>query len=337
MPTDMVIVKKEDLGRMVVKRLTEAGMGEKDAAIVADILVFAELRGVSSHGVLRVEHYTNRIRAGGINLRPVLKVEKLKPSIGLLDAAGAMGHVAAKFATEAAIGLAREHGMALVGVKNSSHCGALAYYVQQVLDAGMASIVCVNTDKVVVPFGGRQSFFGSNPFAFGFPGERDDILLDMATSEAAWGKILHARDKNQPLSPGWAVDAEGNPTTDPFKAVSLTAFGGHKGYGISVMVEALTGLMIGGVFGPHLKKMYGDLDSYRDVSGFILVIDPSVFGPKEEFLARTRRMVDELHSQPVAEGVEKVMVPGEIEKRCMERLATEGIPVPRAIYDFLSK
>ena len=335
MSEELVVVKQEDLRKMTIRKLAEAGMSEGSAAVVADVLVYAELRGVSSHGVLRVEHYTNRIRSGGINLEPGLSVEYVRPAIGMLDAEGAMGHVATKFATGEAIRLAREHGMAMIGIKNSSHCGALAYYVQEMLNERMASMVCVNTDKLVVPFGGRQSFFGSNPFAFGFPGAKDDILLDMATSEIAWGKILHARENKQALAPGCAVDAEGRPTTDPFKAVSLTAFGGPKGYGISVMVEALTGLMIGGVFGPHLKKMYGDLNTYRDLSSFMLVIDPSVFGSATDLFERTQCMIDELHDQPAAEGYEKVMVPGEIEKRCMARRQIEGIPVPKAIFEFL--
>ena len=184
-------------------------MPEKDAAVVADVLVYADLRGVYSHGVMRVEHYTGRIRSGGMNLKPELRIERLKPSIGLVDAQGAAGHVMTRYAAEQAIRIAAEQGMAMVGIRNNSHCGALAYYVQMALDAKMAAMVCVHTDKVVVPFGGRDAYFGTNPFAFGFPGTKDSILLDMATSEVAWGKVLHAREKGQPIPENWAVDAEG--------------------------------------------------------------------------------------------------------------------------------
>lgn len=337
MAEGMVICKEDVLKGLAVKRLREVGMPETQAAVVADVLVYADLRGVYSHGVMRVEHYAARIRAGGMNLEPEFRIERLKPSIGLVDAQGAAGHVMGKYATEQALGIAREQGMALVGVKNSSHCGALAYYVQMALDAKMAAMVCVHTDKIVVPFGGRDAYFGTNPFAFGFPGLKDSILLDMATSEVAWGKVLHAREKGQPIPESWAVDAEGKKVTDPRKAASLFPFGGPKGYGISVMVEALTGLMIGGVFGPHLKKMYGDLESYRDLSSFILVIDPAVFGSADGYLARTQQMIDELHAHPPAPGVERVLLPGEIEQRTMERSRRDGIPVPKPVYDFLSR
>jgi len=332
-----VICREDALKAMAVKRLREVGMPEEQAVVVADVLVFADLRGVYSHGVMRVEHYAARIRAGGMNLHPELRIERLKPSIGLVDAQGAAGHVMTTYATEQALQIAAEQGLAMVGVKRNSHCGALAYYVQRALDKKMAAMVCVHTDKIVVPFGGRDAYFGTNPFAFGFPGTRDAILLDMATSEVAWGKILHAREKGQPIPGSWAVDADGKPCTDPHQVKGLFPFGGAKGYGISVMVEALTGLMIGGVFGPHLKPMYGELASYRDLSSFILVIDPGVFGSADGYRTRTQQMIDELHHNPPASGVEQVLVPGEIEQRTMERNRRDGIPVPQSIYNYLAR
>jgi ureidoglycolate dehydrogenase (NAD+) len=337
MADDIVIVKDSQLKKMAEKRLVEAGMAQKDAQAVADILVFADLRGVHSHGVLRTEHYAKRIREGGINLKMKLKLKKLKPAIGLLDAEGGMGHIAAKFSMEEAIKIAAKQGMALVGIKNASHCGALAYYAQMAVDAKVMGMVCVNTDKCMVPFGGSKSFFGTNPFAFGFPGKKDSILLDMATSEVAFGKILHAREKNTPIPDSWGVDGAGNKCSDAHKVVSVVPFGGPKGYGVAVMVEALTGLMIGGVFGPHLTAMYGDYKKRRNLSNFFFVVDPLVFGAKPSFLATAQKMIDELHAQPTAPGTQKVLIPGEIEYRNMARYKKEGIPVPRSVFEFLSK
>lgn len=328
-------VEPEELKRLTAKRLQAVGVSPVDAETVADVLVFADLRGVHSHGVLRVEHYVNRIRQGGINLSASYAIQWLKPSVGILDAQGGLGHVSAKLATEQAIARARTEGIALVGIKNNSHCGALAYYVQLALDARMASISCVHTDIRMVPYGGARAYFGTNPFAFGFPGKEHSILLDMATSEIAWGKVLTAREKGLQLQEGWAVDAEGHPTTDPFQAVNLTPFGGAKGYGIAVMVEALTGLLIGGVFGPHLNRMYEDLDSYRDLSNFILAIDPAVFDPSGGFLDRTQRMIQEVRGIPPAPGFSQVMVPGEIEARIQEQYLIEGIPVPEKVLAYL--
>ena len=333
MPDKMITIQAADLKDLVLRRLTGLGVAANDAAIVADVLVFADLRGTHSHGVLRMEHYESRIRGGGINLAPDLALQSIRPAVALVDAHGGIGHVAAKFAAEESIRLAGQHGIALVGVKNSSHCGALAYYVDLALQRKFASIVLVNTDKCVIPFGGKEPYFGTNPFAFGFPGEKQSILLDMATSEVAFGKIFYAKEKNTPIPEGWAVDHTGQSTTDPHAAHALVPFGGVKGYGINMMVEALTGLLIGGAFGPHVTSYY-NLDSYRNVSSFHLTIDAALFSGDAVF-AHTQAMIDELHAQPSAGG--RVMVPGEIEAAAMERSLAEGINIPESVYRYLAQ
>ncbi len=333
---ESVLVPVDDLKKYIINRLTEAKLSAADAEVVADVLVFAELRGVVSHGAVRVEHYCNRIKAGGINLQADFAIDFIKPTMGRLDAKGGMGHIASKRGAEAAIARAKEHGMAMVGICNSSHNGALAYYAQMALDHNMAALVCTHTDQLVAPFGGRFAFLGSNPMAFAFPGRKRNILVDMATSEIPWGKVINHRVEKKPLPEGLVQDAEGNPTTDPDKAVSLTSFGGVKGYSVSIMIEALTGLLIGGVFGPHVSKMYANLDTCRNLSNFFLAIDPSVFyGGGDGFLDVTQRMIDELHAQPPKDGFDKVMVPGEIEEMKMTANRKTGIAVPKNIYDFL--
>ncbi len=334
MSDEMIRVQAEELENLAAMRLHEAGMTVPDAETVARILAFADLRGTHSHGVLRVEHYVERIIKGGINLEPDLSVKEIRPVVGLIDADGGMGHIAAKMATEKAIEIARDQGIALIGVKNSSHCGALAYYVNMALEEKMASMVSANTDSAVVPFGGKKRFFGTNPFAFGFPGESGSILLDMATSEVAFGKIFYAREKGIKIPEGWAVTEDGEFTTDANAAYSLFPFGGYKGYGINMMVEALTGLLVGGVFGPYVKPMYSDLESFRNLSGFHLVIDPSIFTGPAVFTT-AQAMIDELHSQPPAPGHEKVMVPGELEAAAMQRSLSDGIDIPSGIYNYL--
>ena len=311
----MVNVQASDLKELVIRRMVGAGTPADEAQIVADVLVFADLRGTKSHGVLRVEHYENRIRHGGINLAPELRVDAIRPAIAIIDAQGGMGHVAAKRATEEAIRRAKEHGIGVVGVKNSSHCGALAYYVDL--------------------FGGTEPYFGTNPFAFGFPGKTQSILLDMATSEVAFGKIFYAREKNVPIPEGWAVDKAGAFTTDPHAAYALFPFGGVKGYGINMMVEALTGLLVGGVFGPHVTPMYDQLDSRRNLSSFHLVIDPSLFNGEAVF-SHTQAMIDELHAQSATAESGAVRVPGEIEAEAMKRALVHGIDIPDTVYCHLT-
>ena len=334
MSDKMINIQAADLKNLVVRRLTGLGMENNDAELVADVLIFADLRGTHSHGVLRMEHYENRIRQGGINLKPDFAVQSIRPTVSLVDAHGGMGHVAARFAADESIRLAGEHGIGLVGVKNSSHCGALAYYVDLALQRKFLSIVSVNTDKCVIPFGGKEPYFGTNPFAFGFPGETQSILLDMATSEVAFGKIFYAKEKNTPIPEGWAVDKSGKFTTDPHAAYALLPFGGVKGYGINLMVEALTGLLVGGVFGPRVT-LYEDLDSYRNVSNFHLTIDASIFNGDAVF-SHTQTMIDELHGQPSSSQGSRVMVPGEIEAARMERSLLEGIDIPESVYHHLA-
>lgn len=337
MSETMVVVQEPQLKQLVVDRLTAVGMRSAEARTVADVLVYADLHGIHSHGVLRVEHYVNRICSGGMNLTATLELERLRPSIGLVDAQGCVGHVATRHATEAAIKIAAAEGMALVGIRNNSHCGALGYYVDMALDAGVACLMCANTDKAVVPFGGRVPFFGTNPLAFGLPGQTDSILLDMATSEVSLGKVLYAKELGQEIPATWTVDESGQATTDPNQAAALVPFGaGYKGYGINLMVEALTGVMIGGIFGPHLTKMYGDLDSYRDLANFILVVDPTVFDAEAAFRERTQQMIDQLRALPAAADTEGVRVPGEAARRIATRQRREGIPLPQAIYDYLA-
>lgn len=336
MKEETVIVQADELKKLVVKKLTEVKMPIEDAQTVAEVLVYADLRGTHSHGVLRTEHYANRVRKGGMNLEPKLDLEKIKPAIGIVDAAGGVGHVAAKFATANAIELAKEHGIALVGVKNSSHCGALAYYINMALQEKLAAVVLGNTDKAVVPFGGNSRYFGTNPFAFGMPGIKENVLLDMATSQVAFGKIFYAQENDTPIPEGWAVDEKGNFTTDPHKALALFPFGGVKGYGINMMVEALTGVLIGGVFGPYVKPMYAELESYRNLSSFHLVIDPTLF-TGDAVYSHVQQMIDELHAQPVAPGFDTVLIPGEIENREMQRSLKEGVAVAKTIYDYLAK
>lgn len=334
MAEELITVSPGELRERTIERLTSADIAATDAEIVADVLVFADMRGTHSHGVMRVAHYAERARSGGLNLEPLPEPAAIKPAVARLDARGGIGHVAARRATEHAIALAQQHGIALVGVQNSSHCGALSYYVNMALEQKMVAFVVANTDAIVVPFGGRDAFFGTNPFAFGLPGETDSMLLDMATSEVALGKILLAREKKTSIPTGWAVTADGDATTDPNAAASLFPFAGHKGYGINMMVEALTGVLIGGVFGPHLKPMYAQLDTLRDLSSFHLVIDPTLF-LGDAVYSIAQRMMDELHRQRPAAGTAAVKLPGEIEAEAMRRALTEGVSIPRSVYEYL--
>ncbi|MGD6893613.1 ureidoglycolate dehydrogenase [Bacillus infantis] len=333
-----VIVAHDQLKELVVKKLTKAGLREDNAAVVADVLVHADLRGVSSHGVLRTEHYVKRLTEGGMNPDPQFSAKNTAPSTAIFDGDDGMGHVVAKEAMDHAIGLAKENGIGMVTAINSSHCGALSYFVQQAAESNMVGLAMTHTDKVVVPFGGAKPFFGTNPIAYGFPALKNKpVILDMATSNVAFGKVLHAREAGTPIPADWGVDEYGKPTTDPNQVQALLPFAGPKGYGMAMVVDILSGLLAGAAFGPHITAMYGDYNKKRKLGHFFLAINPAVFTDQDAFLANMDQMIDELHRSQPAEGFSKVMVPGEPEQMKEEARLKDGVPVTETVYAYLSQ
>lgn len=333
-----VTIQAEDAKRLVIQKLTEAGLEEVSAEKVAEVLVHADLRNVNSHGVLRTEHYVNRIKAGGINLDPQISFEKTGPVTGVVDGDDGFGHVIGEEAMNHAIEMARNNGVGMVTACNSSHCGAISYFVQKATDAKLIGIAMSHTDKIVVPFGGKTSFLGTNPIAYGVPAKsKKPFILDMATSNAALGKILQAKEEGKEIPEGWGVDENGAPVTDPNQVVSLSPFGGPKGYGLSVIVDVFSGLLAGAAFGPHIGKMYDDLDKKRKLGHYFCVINPSYFTDSDIFLEQMDRMIEELQQVEPAPGFDRVYIPGEIEQINEEKNLKEGITIASTVYEFLTK
>ncbi|MCP3027853.1 ureidoglycolate dehydrogenase [Halobacillus sp. A5] len=331
------VVSQDKLKSLVVNKLTEANVSKDHAKIVADVLVHADLRGVSSHGVLRTEHYVKRMSEGGMNAKPQFNITKKGSSAALFDGDNGMGHVITKAAMDEAIKLSKENGIGIVGIVNSSHCGALSYFAQQAADQETISMIMTHTDSAVVPFGGAEPFFGTNPIAYGFPAQRyRPIILDMATSNVALGKVLHSRETGSDIPDNWGVDEKGNPVTNPNLVKYLLPSGGPKGYGLGLVVDVLTGVLTGGSFGPGISTMYGDYQSNRELSHVIVTIDPGLFIDKNEFLRNIDQMIDQLHDVKPAEGFSSVLVPGEPEQLKEEKYKADGIPVPQSIFNYLN-
>lgn len=331
-----VLVNEKELRSLVSKKLTDAGLNDSDAEIVADVLVHADLRGVRSHGVIRTEHYVTRLTAGSLNKNPKFDFKKLRAGAGLLDADDGMGHPACMAAMDKACELAKDSGIAMVGVHNGSHCGALSYFMLRAVSQGMLGIGVTHTDKCVAPFGGSKAFFGTNPIAFGFPTKNHDpVILDMATSNTAFGKILHAKEQNTSIPDDWGIDEDGNPTTDPHQVAALTPFGAHKGYGIALVIDVLTGVLMGAEYGPHITAMYGDYNKPRKLASTMIAIDPETYAGLDHFINKMDAMVDDLHAQPAAPGFDSVLVPGEIEWQNERRNREQGVPVLESLYDYL--
>lgn len=333
-----VTIQAEEAKQLVIKKLVEAGLNEGHAEKVAEVLVHADLRNVNSHGVLRTEHYVNRLQAGGINPDAQISFQSTGPVTGIVDGDDGFGHVIGDVAMDHAIEMARNNGVGMVTVMNSSHCGALSYFVQKAADAKLIGVAMSHTDKIVVPFGGKTSFLGTNPIAYGVPAKtKKPLILDMATSNVALGKILQAREEGKEIPEGWGVDENGASVTDPNKVVALSTFGGPKGYGLSVIVDVFSGLLAGAAFGPHIGKMYDDLDKKRKLGHYFCVINPSFFTDIDLFLEQMDRMMEELQQVPPAPGVERVYVPGEIEQLHEARNLEQGITIASSVYEFLQK
>jgi ureidoglycolate dehydrogenase (NAD+) len=315
-----VLVPHERLVSFTAACLEKLGLAAADARFVAETLVAANLRGVDSHGVVRLPHYATRLRNGTVKARPNITARRTAPSSAVVEGDAGMGQLVAARAMKEAIQLSKETGVGAVVARNSSHCGACAWFVEMAVKEGMIGVAFTHTDSIMVPPGMKRIFLGSNPIAFGAPGEREAVIIDMSTTHAAWGKILVARQEGKPIPPDWGVDVDGKPTTDALRAVGLQPTGGHKGYALAAMIEILCAQLAGVPFGRHVTKMYGELDKPRNLGHFMLALDVGRFADPEAFRSQVHSFIQEMH----AEGG---LAPGDPERRSAERRKREGIPL----------
>ena len=325
-------VRPADLQRFVTDLFVAAGLREADAALVSESLVEASLRGVDSHGVPRVPHYLRRIAHGSILPRPEISFESLGPTCGVVDGGHGLGQLVMCRAAEEAVRLARESGAGWVAVRNSSHCGALAYYGQRIAAAGMIGLVFTHVDPMVVPHGSRLPFCGTNPLCIAapvsLPGHPiDAFCLDMATSKTPWNSIANAIIEGIPIPLGWAVDGDGNDTTRPETVNAIYPVGEYKGSGLGLAIDVLCSLLSDAPYGPDVPKMYGDLSKQRRLGGMVGAIDISRFVPLERFKSRLAEMLSRWGGLPTVPGCERVLFPGEPEVLERERRLAAGIPL----------
>lgn len=305
-----------------------------DAGYLADTLVDANLRGVDSHGVIRLAAYRARVDAGltSPTAQPIVQ-----GSGGTLrvDANGAAGQIAGRAAASAARDAARKHGIAAVAIHGSTHFGAAGYYARWLASEGLIAVVVSNSEPIVVPFGGRQPLFGTNPFAFAAPTSGAPISLDMATSTSAMGKVMVAQAEGRSVPDDWGVDEQGNRTTDPHAITALLPAGGPKGYALGYLVEVLGGVLSGAAITAGIGNMYSEFDRPQDVGHFMIAIDVTRFMPFDDFIERMDALSAEAHAVTPARGVSAVLVPGEPEERTSAERSSDGIPLADATIDEL--
>lgn len=335
MSEQTVVVAADALKSFCKDLFMTEGVPEEEARITADVLVEANLTGVDSHGVSRVAAYMERLRQGGN--RRIAKVDVLTdfPAGATWDANGSLGQVVAWRAMRAAMEKARKVGVGFVAVRHNNHTGANAYYVRMAAEEGLIGLVAGNGPPMVAPWGSASPFFSTNPLSFGVPaGEEKPIVIDMATSVSARGKIILAAKNGRKIPLGWAVDEEGNDTEDPHAALKgvLLPFGGHKGYAIALMVEVLAGLLSGAGYGPTMNEHYNRHDVPINSGNLFAAIDVSRFISPEEFRSEADGMIRSIRAGRVRPGFKEILLPGEIESRTRDLRLREGIPLPEVVF-----
>ncbi len=328
----MPVVSAKPLEEFAARVLTAAGLEPEEAAVIAGGLVQANLRGVDTHGVLRLLQYCDCLAAGEINPRPRVRVVSRSAGAVLVDADGGYGFRPTLLAVELAVELAREHGLGLAGVRASHHFGMAAAYAERIAEAGLIGMVTANTGPVMAPFGGARPALGNNPIAFAVPRRPEPpLVLDMALSQVAFGRIRLAAAEGRPIPTGWAYDSRGRPTTDAGEALRaglLAPMGEHKGSGLSLIVDVLAGILTGSPVG-HEADAHGRRRG--GVGHLVLALRPDLFLPEAEFHAALERRLTEVLATPSAEGVERVLLPGDLELATARRREAEGIPLSAAL------
>ena len=316
--------------------LENAGMPPTTARLVAESLVAANLRGVDSHGVQLLLWYTEQIRIGNVNLQARGHVASENGGCMIYDGDDGVGQLIADISCDHAIRLAGNAGLGMVTVRNSTHFGACAWWAQKIAAAGCVAIVTCDATPLVAPWQGSARMLGTNPICMAVPGP-NTFLLDMATTTVALNRIYKALlsgDKSIPA--GWAMDAQGNPTTDPQIAADglPMPLGGYKGSGLAVMVEILCAVLSGGGMLTELGGIRTQ-DKLMRANHMFLAIDVARFLPLDQFIQRMQRLRDTLKSSPPAAGFEDVLIAGDPEWRCEELRRRDGIPVARGIWEQL--
>lgn len=333
------ILKWDALRGLCAELFVKQGVPEQDAFTVADSLVDADLRGLASHGVSRMTIYMKRLQAGVVKAVFNPKVEDESVSTLALNANNGMGIVAGIYAMEQTVRKAKDAGCCFTTVKRSNHFGTAGYFVREMTKKGMIGFASTNAPPNIAPTGSYRAYLGTNPIAIGAPATREHVILDMAPSIVAMGKVILAAKTGQRIPDGWVITHDGKPTTDAQLGIqgSVLPIGGPKGYGIALFVEILSGILSGAAVGPHIGNLFHQFARPQDVGHVFCAIDIQKFCPLEIFIRRMDEMISEIKSLPRISGISEIFMPGEIEARKKILYMKQGIPVPETVYNELAE
>jgi LDH2 family malate/lactate/ureidoglycolate dehydrogenase len=311
--------------------LRQLGLPDEDALTVASLMAEADLQGSDGHGVIRLPPYARRIRAGGIKLRPEIRVLQERPGMALIDGDNAMGHLVMTRAAELAVAKARTAGVAWVGARMSNHAGPASLYARKVLAHDMIGMYfAVGNANHLPPWGGMDLLLSTNPIAVAVPaGRHTPIVLDMATTVAAYGKVKAKAQRGETMPEGWMIDREGRPLTDPRRAEEgfLLPIGGYKGYGLALVFGLLAGTLNGAAMGKDVIDFNHDDASATNTGQAIVAIDVAAFGDLQAFKDRVDVLVDDFRQSRRMPNVDRIWLPGEQSHSKRVEYNRDGIPI----------
>jgi L-2-hydroxycarboxylate dehydrogenase (NAD+) len=332
LPTRLPAEALRDFAAAAYERV---GLRPRDARAVAELMAEAELQGSEGHGMMRLPHYVRRIKAGGVNVTPNIRIVEERAATALVDGDNGMGHLVMKRAAEVAIAKARTAGSAWVGTRCSNHAGPASLYARMPLAEGMIGLyLAVGSANHLPPWGGLDMLLSTNPISVAIPAlDEPPIVLDMATTVASMGKVKTKMQRGEPLPEGWMVDREGRPITDSRRGFEglLLPIGGYKGYGMALVFGLLAGTLNGAAMGRDVVDFNADDTTVTNTGQAILAIDPAAFGDPTEFRRRVDALVRSLRGSERMPGVERIWMPGE--QSNVKRLANErdGVPIVPAL------
>ena len=324
-----------DLRNFVAKALVSQGVPDDDAARVAELMVEADLFGYDTHGVFRLRQYLARLRGGGCNPRAQIRIAHETAATAVIDGDNGLGHLAMSTARDLAIVKAREAGIGWVGVRRGNHAGPLALYVRPQAEAGMIGMAAaVGSANHVPPFGGTDLLLGTNPIAISAPsGGPDPFVLDMASTVAAMGKIKKLAQQGEPMPEGWMVGRDGAPLTDPARRSEgfLLPIGGPKGFGLSVAIGLMAGVLNGAAFGSDVVDFTSDTSSETNTGQFVMALNVAAFGTEDTFAETAARVFDEMRASTPLPGHDPVRLPGEGKSAAVAQRRENGLALNPAL------
>lgn len=329
------------LEQFIARAFEAVGVSGDDARAIAELMVRADAQGSEGHGVFRLPQYIRRIRGGAVNVKPNIRVVREAAGMALVDGDNGMGHLVMKFAARKAIEKAKQSGVAWVGVRWSNHAGPASLYATMPLEHDMVGLyLAVGNANHLPPWGGIDMLLSTNPIAVAVPADEElPIVLDMATTVAAYGKVKTKAQRGEMMPEGWMMDREGRPLLDPRRANEgfLLPIGGYKGYGLALVIGLLAGTLNGAAMGKDVVDFNADDTTPTNTGHAIVAIDIAAFQPVEEFKKRVDALIRDIRGSRTLPGVDRIRLPGEGSYAARADRLENGIPLPPPLLESLNR